>query len=135
MNGGGIPPGPTKVNITGRFSFTYYSYIVGKEGTNLGKKIGGVGRHYGSSNFVDIHQFSVLQITVLQENNPSSVAGGCFYDKDQVPISGFCFASESPVGNVVREISVPIGAYYLRTSRYQGDGSGPFTCYGTGVIV
>lgn len=135
MNGGGIPPGPTKVNITREFSFTNYSYIVGVEGSNLGKKIGNVGRHYSSSNFVDIHKYSVLEITVLQENNPSSVAGGCFYDENQEPISGFCFASETPVGNVVREIEVPIGAYYLRTSKDSNDSSGPFRCYGTGVIV
>lgn len=135
MNGGGIPPGPTKVNITSRFSFTYYCYVVGVEGSDLGKVMTNVSQRYGVSNFVDIHKFSVLEITVLQENKPSFFAGGCFYDKNQEPISGFCFASESPVGNIVHEISVPVGAYYLRTSRLRSDSYGPFSCYGIGVIV
>lgn len=135
MNGGGIPPGPTKVDITDQFTFTANELIVGVEGPNLGEKISGVANRYGASDYVDISRFTRLEIDVFQENDPSSVAGGCFYNENHVPISGFCFAGESPVGNITREITVPVGAFYIRTTRYRGVGLGAFSCYGIGVIL
>ena len=135
MNGGGIPPGPTKVNLTNQFSFTPYNIIVGVEGSNLGKREDGYSNRFQASNYVDIHKFSRLETTVVQLNDPSSEAGGCFYTENHEPISGFCFASESPAGNIAHEIPVPFGAFYMRTTRLRGSSDGSFSCYGIGVIV
>lgn len=135
MNGGGIPPGPTKVKITNQFSFTPNRLIIGVEGENLGISEGGHANRFQASDYVDIHIFSRLEITVVQLNDRSSEAGGCFYDENRDPISGFCFASESPVGNVARQITVPLGAYYIRTTRINLASYGAFSCYGYTVIV
>lgn len=135
MNGGGIPPGPTKVKITSLFDFTTYSYIVGREGDNLGQKVNVSGDNTISScAYVDISRYSKLEITVAQMNNPSSDAGGCFYDEHKHAISGFWFADLAPKDNVVKVIDVPIGAVYVRTTRLRGVSHG-FSCYGIGVIV
>lgn len=135
MNGGGIPPGPTKIKITELFDFQTYSYIVGREGANLGAYVRVSTNSLASSSLVDISRFSKLQISVVQMNDPTSDVGGCFYDKDNNPISGFWFADLAPKNNVVKVIDVPFGAVYVRTSRLRTGNYRDFSCYGIGVIV
>lgn len=135
MNGGGIPPGPTKVKITSLFDFTSYNYIVGREGANLGQKVTVSTNTLASSSYVNISRYSKLQISVVQMNDSTSDVGGCFYDKDRHPISGFWFADLAPKDNVVKEIDVPFGAVYVRTSRLRAGDYHNFSCYGIGVIV
>lgn len=135
MNGGGIPPGPTKVSITSQFDFNTYHYIVGREGADLGKNISVSSNALASSSYVNISRYSKLQISVVQMDDPTSDVGGCFYDEGRHPISGFWFADLAPKDNVVKVIDVPIGAVYVRTSRLRVGNQHGFSCYGIGVIV
>lgn len=133
MNGGGIPPKPTKIDITSEFDLSGWEskhFVVGRDngGLNLGDIRSTSNTKLWASGFVDIEGYSKLFMTVLQMDNPSSNSGGCFYDAEQNAIQGIFFGGDSPIGMIEREIIIPPGATYVRTTKETGTGFGPFSC-------
>lgn len=77
---------------------------------------------------MNIEAYSKLKMTVLQQDNPSSYGGGCFYDASFNAIQGIFFGGDAPIGMIEREIVIPPGASYIRTTKRTDEGYGPFTC-------
>lgn len=133
MNGGGIPPKPTKIDITSEFDKSGWDagyYIVARRVGNrkLGDKLASSDGSVQASGFVNIEAYSILTMTVLQLENPASVGGACFYDASYNAIQGVFFGGDSPIGMIEREIVIPPGASYIRTTKRIGEGYGPFSC-------
>lgn len=133
MNGGGIPPKPTTIDITSAFDLSGWEsghYIAGR--SNKDHNLGGIYaaplETIESSGFVNIEGYSKLTMTVLQQSNSSSFAGACFYDASQNAIKGIFYGADSPSGMIEKEIMVPPGASYIRTTRRIGVSYDPFKC-------
>lgn len=133
MNGGGIPPRPTTIDITSAFDSSGWesrSYIAGRSNKDhvLGEVYAAPLETIESSGFVNIETYSKLTMTVLQQSNSSSYAGACFYDASQNAIQGIFYGADSPSGMIEKEITIPPGASYIRTTRRIGGSYGPFSC-------
>lgn len=133
MNGGGIPPKPTTIDITSAFELSGWEsghFIVARSGSGrvLGDNYVSPLETIESSGFVNIEAYSKLIMTVLQQNNSSSYAGACFYNASKNAIQGIFYGANSPSGMIEKEIMIPPGASYIRTTRRLGSGYGPFTC-------
>lgn len=133
MNGGGIPPKPTIIDITSEFDssgweFGHYIYARENGTYPLGENRTTSQTLNASSGFVNIEAYKKLTITVLQLENPESNSGACFYDASRNAIQGILYTGDSPIGMIEKEIVIPPGASYIRTTKRTGEGFGPFTC-------
>lgn len=133
MNGGVIPPKPTKIDITSEFDLSGWEsghFIVARENEThpLGENRATSQTSFESGGFVYIEPYSKLTMTVLQQENPESYGGACFYDASYNAIQGVFYGGDSPIGMIEKEIVIPPVASYIRTTKRTGEGYGPFTC-------
>lgn len=83
-----------------------------------------------ASGFVDVSKYDYINISLPQINQVDAIAGLCFYDEDNTPLSGITKASLSPAGMYSYDCKVPDGAKYIRTTKRTDTGFAQFSCYG-----
>lgn len=135
MNGGGIPPKPTTIDITSKFKDAGWiskQFVVsrGSSAHPLGSVMSSSNANSYASRFVDISEFKTLLITMPQLDGATNHPGGCFYNENRVAMNGIDFSELTPVGMFEKEVQVPDGAVYIRTTKRTDSGFTKFKCIG-----
>ena len=103
-----VVDGKTMQDVSTEFVDTYYVYA--KANQLLGNTY--YNASYMATDFIDVSDTSKILITCASDSVDKGLA---FYDSDKIVIEGMIF-NNSVANNDVRELSIPKGASYVRTT-------------------
>lgn len=100
------------------------SYIYAKDNANLGTIIWNTNFRY--SDYIDLLDAKKIRISCASDTAAGQDKGMVFYDANKVALVGYVYA-DSTDNNDTREVAVPTGAKYIRTTLNKNV-AGDFVC-------